>query len=78
MKIALITGSYPPETCGIGDYAAQLAGALRQKGVIVEVISNRDWRLSAVSSIVKTIQSAKPDIVHIQYPGVGFGKKLTP
>jgi len=74
MKIALITGSYPPETCGIGDYAAQLAGALRQKGFIVEVICNMDWRLRNIRDIVKTVRSVNPDIVHVQYPGVGSAK----
>jgi glycosyltransferase involved in cell wall biosynthesis len=78
MKIALITGSYPPDTCGIGDYTAQLATALRQKGVVVEIICKTDWRLSNIGNIVKTIRSVNPDIVHIQYPTVGFGKKLTP
>ncbi len=78
MKIALITGSYPPDTCGIGDYTSQLAIALRQKGVTVEVICRMNWRLSNIGNIVRTIRSVNPDIVHIQYPTVGFGKKLTP
>jgi len=78
MKIAFITGSYPPDTCGIGDYTAQLVIALRQKGVVIEVICRTDWRLNNIGNIVKTIRSVNPDIVHIQYPTVGFGKKLTP
>jgi glycosyltransferase involved in cell wall biosynthesis len=28
MRILLVSGSYPPMRCGVGDYAAQLAGAL--------------------------------------------------
>lgn len=78
MKIAIITGSYPPDTCGIGDYTAQLAIALRQKGAAVEVICRNNWRLNNIGNIVKTIRSVNPDIVHIQYPTAGFGKKLTP
>lgn len=78
MKIAIITGSYPPDTCGIGDYTAQLATSLRQKGVTIEIICRNNWSLDNIGNIVKMIRSVKPDIVHIQYPTVGFGKKLTP
>ncbi len=78
MKIAVITGSYPPDTCGIGDYTGQLVNALHKKGIAAEVICRTDWRVRNIASLVKSIRAVNPDIVHIQYPTAGFGKKLTP
>ncbi|MDP2804659.1 MAG: glycosyltransferase family 4 protein [Gallionellaceae bacterium] len=34
MKVLLISGSYPPDKCGVGDYTAQLAEALASRGNI--------------------------------------------
>ncbi len=78
MKIAIITGSYPPDTCGIGDYTAQLVNALVKKGTATEVICRENWSLRNISEVLKSIHAVKPDIIHIQYPTAGFGKKLTP
>jgi glycosyltransferase involved in cell wall biosynthesis len=78
MKIVFLTGSYPPDACGVGDYTGQLAEALRRKGVAVEVICRVKWSLGNIGGILRAVRSLRPNIVHIQYPTVGFGKKLTP
>jgi glycosyltransferase involved in cell wall biosynthesis len=78
MKIALITGSYPPDADGIGDYTSQLVHSLIQQGVTVEVIHRTNWRLSNMGSIIKSIRACNPDIVHMQYPTAGYGRRLTP
>lgn len=45
MKVLLVTGSYPPMKCGVGDYTAQLAGALAEiAGVEVEVLTTGERR----------------------------------
>lgn len=42
MKVLLVTGSYPPMHCGVGDYTACLAQALVQRGdVELLVLTNR-------------------------------------
>jgi glycosyltransferase involved in cell wall biosynthesis len=37
----LVTGSYPPMFCGVGDYSARLAAALREEGADVHVLTTR-------------------------------------
>jgi glycosyltransferase involved in cell wall biosynthesis len=50
MRILLVTGSYPPMKCGVGDYTGHLAEALgMQEGVTIAVLTD----LSAVSSTAK-------------------------
>lgn len=42
MKVLLITGSYPPENCGVGDYTASLArGLAALPGYEVHVLTSR-------------------------------------
>ncbi|HMM19576.1 MAG TPA: hypothetical protein PKA10_02480 [Selenomonadales bacterium] len=78
MKIAMITGSYPPETCGVGDYTYCLVSALRDIGVNVEVVNPSSWRISNFQNIVNQIKLVSPDLIHVQYPTRGYGYHLTP
>jgi glycosyltransferase involved in cell wall biosynthesis len=78
MKIAFITGSYPPDICGVGDYTCQLEKALTARGITTEVIGRTDWSIENLNALVRTIRSADPDLVHMQYPTVGYGWKITP
>jgi hypothetical protein len=82
--------------CGIGDYTAQLAGALaRRPKVTVAVLTStgaaesadhafevlpvaRDWRLSEFPGIARAIGSWQPDIVHMQFPTQGYGRRKLP
>jgi glycosyltransferase involved in cell wall biosynthesis len=77
-KVVLITGSYPPDTCGVGDYTACLVNSLQKCGTDVEVLHTHKWHLSCLNQIIKHLNSLKPDIVHIQYPTVSYGNSLTP
>lgn len=93
----MITGSYPPDVCGVGDYTACLSEALGKKGVQISVITTGTEDtispngLIRVQRVIPTWSSAtaarlladlcrgeNPDIIHIQYPTVGFGAKLGP
>jgi len=75
----MVAGSYPPMACGIGDYTAKLAEALTASGVNVNVYAaDIDWCLLKAKQLATKISAAKPDIVHIQYPGTGYGHKLGP
>ena len=47
-KVCMVTPSYPPEKCGIGDYAALLCEALAGQGV--EVIALTSFNLGTCSS----------------------------
>lgn len=39
MHVALLSGEYPPQVGGVGDYTDQLAQALATQGVRVSVIT---------------------------------------
>ena len=78
MKVALITGSYPPDVCGVAGYSHRLAQSLEHKGANVVVISGRQWKVSGVAALNSEIKSIGADVVHLQYPATGFGRHLGP
>lgn len=75
----MITGSYPPALCGVGDYTARLAEALIAEGASVEIYSaDIEWGLLNARKVAARIAAAAPDVIHIQYPTIGYGHKLGP
>lgn len=78
MKIIMVTGSYPPDACGVGDYTFHLCNALAKKGLIIEVLKEKSWNINTLFHLIKKIHSIQPSIVHIQYPTTGYGKSLIP
>jgi glycosyltransferase involved in cell wall biosynthesis len=77
MRVALVTGSWPPDACGVGDYAHRLSVSLSTRGVQVRLF-HRSLALRSIVDIVREIDGAGPDVVHVQYPTVGFGSRLGP
>lgn len=78
MKVALVCGPCPPGACGVGDYTVCLAGALNHRGIESHVISSGGWNLLRDVQCTAGSGVAKFDVVHIQYPTVGFGGALIP
>jgi glycosyltransferase involved in cell wall biosynthesis len=78
VKVLLVTGSIPPQPCGVGDYAHRLATELDQLATDVSVKSDNSWSLTSAWKLRKDIIGFHPDIVHIQYPTVGYGWGLGP
>jgi glycosyltransferase involved in cell wall biosynthesis len=78
MKILLMTGSYPPDICGVSDYSERLAEALEKAGAKVEVFTGRRWGLSSTAKLNNEIRRLSPDILHMQYPATGYGWRLGP
>ncbi len=78
MKVLLITGSYPPDICGVADYTARLEESLQKAGAEVTVYTGRRWGLRNSLDIAREISGIGADILHIQYPATGYGWKLGP
>ena len=97
MKVLMISGSYPPDVCGVGDYTYNLVQALEKQAVEVMVLCSTDtsptpvpgpavleqrassWSpLCAITALRHAIADFQPDIIHFQYPTIGFGHRLGP
>lgn len=98
LKVLMITGSYPPDVCGVGDYTYNLVQALLKQGLKVQVLcsagsfpaeeaspgnaligrANRWSPLSGIIALQQAVSQFRPDIIHIQYPTIGFGRQLGP
>ena len=78
MNILMISGSYPPEVCGVGDYTAQLVESLRRMDVEVRTLEGVKWNLGSLAKILEATGHHRYDIIHIQYPTVGYGSSLIP
>ncbi|MBM2841240.1 MAG: hypothetical protein HW412_1768 [Bacteroidetes bacterium] len=84
----MVTGSYPPQPCGVGDYSFRLVHELQAAGVIVDVVTTRssdrremnevrysltDWKLLNWRSAVAWMATQTYDLVHVQYPARFYG-----
>lgn len=79
MKILMICGTYPPNSCGIGDYLYSVVQELKKdEKYEISYIVNIDWRISNFLNIKKKINFINPDIIHIQYPSRGYGASFVP
>jgi glycosyltransferase involved in cell wall biosynthesis len=88
MKVAMVTGSYPPQPCGVGDYTERLVHELKATGVEVDVVTTRakqarsaieikyeltDWKLRTWKDAACWIAKQRYDIIHMQYPAKFYG-----
>jgi glycosyltransferase involved in cell wall biosynthesis len=78
VKVALLCGPSPAGRCGVGDYTGCLVKALRAGGVKADVVSSGDWNLASAFRVRRYLREQAYDLVHIQYPTVGFGTRLGP
>jgi len=94
IKVLLVTGSYPPMPCGVGDYTAGLARALRDSGKArvavliggrdgeeeagIEMIRIRGWGLRNALGALRAMAKWKPDLVHLQFPTQGYRSHWLP
>lgn len=74
----MLCGPCPAGGCGVGDYSRCLADALSVIGIESHVIAAGDWRLQSVLERLRSVRTLNPDLVHIQYPTVGFARHLGP
>jgi len=90
----MITGSFPPIRCGIGDYTSHLSDYLAKRLLSLTVLTSSTavkarpddlvlplvdrWDIRRMFFVLNTVRSLGPDIVHIQYPANGYGYRLGP
>jgi glycosyltransferase involved in cell wall biosynthesis len=86
----MITGTFPPLKCGVGDYSSILFETLSNKNdlsiyiITTEGIGYMDsanvfsiikkWNFTSYKVLMNAINKINPDIVHIQYPTTEYKK----
>lgn len=71
--ILFVTGEYPPDVGGVGDYSARLRLGLEQRGWLTDVVTRRQvghWDARSVAWLLR--HAPRQGIVHIQYQAAAF------
>ena len=78
----MLSGSWPPERCGVGDYAGRLSVALEEHGVEVVRLGGPGpgpgFGFGSIPAARRRLSECRADILHIQYPTVGYGRSIAP
>lgn len=90
IRVLMITGSWPPVRCGVGDYASKLVSYLSKK-LDVHIVTSlgadhnervyndiKKWNLFNWPRVRRHIIDLQPDIIHMQYPSVMYRRNLFP
>jgi glycosyltransferase involved in cell wall biosynthesis len=79
LRVAILSGSWPPERCGVADYAAKLSARLQQLDVTVaELGKGVRFASPRAMFIASDVPRWGADVLHIQYPTLGFGRSIVP
>jgi len=78
MRICLITGSYPPQVCGVGDYTGKLAQSLQLAGSEITVFHRKSWSFLNFYKYLRELRMLKADVYLMQYPTEGYGYSIVP
>ena len=72
--IFFVSGEYPPDIGGVGDYTARLRNALEQSGWLTAVASRqhvRRWNAGGLVWLLRHVP--RHGVVHIQYQAAAYG-----
>lgn len=76
--MVIITGSSPPDACGVGDYSKSLFQALTSQRIPASIYYRKRWSLSDLRNHVKEIMDFDDPILNLQYPTEGYGYSVVP
>jgi glycosyltransferase involved in cell wall biosynthesis len=74
----IVTGAYPPDICGVGDYSQMLYNALVDQHIPVELFYRRHWNLKCLRPYSNELSRAGDIVVNFQYPTEGYGYSIVP
>src|ERR1700740_288423 len=79
MKVLMVSGSWPPEPCGVGHYASRLSEALAEAGVdLVRFGGRQALSMRNLHQVLGQVRNVEADIVHLQYPTMAYGRSFAP
>jgi len=74
--ILIITGSYPPDICGVGD---SLYNCMRTRiAQSWEIYYRKDWAILTLFRHIKNINSTRAKYILMQFPTRGYGWSIIP
>lgn len=74
----MITGSFPPDVCGVGDYTHLLQKEIGKSGNDIAIFYKKNWSISNFFTYLKQLISIRADFNHLQYPTEGYGYSFLP
>jgi glycosyltransferase involved in cell wall biosynthesis len=74
----MISGSWPPQVCGVGDYSEMLCSELERHDVSTIRFASKNFAKPLSLEIIREIKEKECDLVHIQYPTIGYRRSFTP
>ncbi|MDD3079521.1 MAG: hypothetical protein PHH37_10520 [Paludibacter sp.] len=77
-SITIITGAYPPVTCGVGDYTYNLFETEHAKNNKWKLYYSSGWEYSSCMKKIRDIKQHKSIVLNLQYPTVTYKKSLLP
>ena len=79
MKVLMVSGSWPPEPCGVGDYASRLSDALEDVGIdLLRFGGKQALRMRNLHQSLGQVRNLEADIIHLQYPTMAYGRSFAP
>jgi glycosyltransferase involved in cell wall biosynthesis len=76
--ILMVSGSWPPQACGVGDYSERLCCELEQNGIAAVRFAKDKLSRPYSLDVIRQVNEMDCDLVHIQYPTAGYGRSFTP
>jgi len=73
-----MTGSLPPDVCGVGDYSDALIRSLRAETETLEIFYVRNWSLRTLFVHASRLRRYGSGVLNVQYPTQGYGWSLVP
>jgi hypothetical protein len=79
MKVLMVSGSWPPEPCGVGHYASRLSESLAEVGIdLVRFGAGQALGMRNLHQVLGQVRNLAADIIHLQYPTMGYGRSFAP
>lgn len=72
----IITGTYPPARCGVGDYVQNMLNTTIGKKW--KLFYRTSWKLNQLIACICDLKKETDDVINLQYPTVGYGASIVP
>ena len=75
-KKLMITGSFPPDICGVGDYTSCFMSSHDTGIENWSLYYSKEWSLKLLKKKISVLNSYNTESIFLQYPTQGYGWSL--